>query len=658
MSRGKQIFAGLLRAIALAVLVFAQAGAAYALTCTSTGSANWDLTSTWSCGRVPLAADDVVIASGHSVTVNVAAVCNSFTTSGASSSGVVISASQSLTVSGNATLDGTNLNNNNDKSINVGAGTLSIGGALTLTGGVGNRTATLSISTGSATVSGGITGTNASSFITFSGAGTLNLGGGLSSGAMFTPGTGTVVYNGTGAQDVGAYTYNHLTVNKSAGTATLSGTATVNGNLTLSAGTLDLSTFTADRATSGGAISVASGATLKIGGGNTFPANYTTRTLGAASVVDYSGTSQTVSNEAYAHLNLSGSGTKSLPATAMTVAGNLTLAGTASADTGAAVTVNGNLVIGTGTTFLGNSYTHNVKGDFSNSGTLTGGTSTFSFSGTAAQSVSGTGTTNFYGLTIANAAGVTAGGSMTVRGNFTNSGTFSAGTSTLAFGGTAAQSLTGATTFNNLTMNNSAGLTINSVVSVSGTLTLTAGNVSTGANALAITSAGSVSRSSGHVVGNLRKYITTGMNVTQTFEIGTGGNFTPVTVIFDSVTAAGDLTATTATPDHPQLATSGINPAFSVNRYWTLSKDASLAYTTFGAVFTFVAGDVDSGSNTANFIVQRYVAPTWYTTVLVSPLATSTEAANIGDMGAFAVGQSLIVSFSREKEFVFTRELY
>lgn len=612
MSNRKQILRTIFKGIALAVVCLAPAGAVYAATCTSSASGNWNA-AIWTGCTTPGAADTVVIASGHTVTVNVAAVCTSLSTSGTSSSGVAISAGQSLTVSGNAVLNATSINNGTSKSINVGAGTFTIGGNLTLTNGTGTRTAVLSMSTG-----------------------TANIGGSLSSGGTLTPGTGTVVFNGAAAQNAGGYTYNNLTVNKSSGTATLTGSATINGNLSVSAGTLDLSTFTANRATAGGAITVAGGATLKIGGSNTFPANYTTRTLAANSVVDYSGSSQTVSNGApYSHLNLSGSGNKSV---------------------GAGLTVNGNLTIGAGTTLLASTFTHNIKGNLGNSGTLTPGSSTFIFDGTSAQSIAGP--VSFFNLTLNNAAGITASGAITVQGSFTNTAGFTAETSTVTFGGSSAQSLTGAATFNNLTMNNAAGLTLNNTVAVDGTLTLSSGNITTGANALVINPAGSVTRTSGHVVGNMTKHFVTGIDVMQNFEIGTGATYAPVEVTIATATTAGSMTATTTAADHPQVATASIDSTKSVNRYWTLSKDANLAFDAISAVFNFVSGDIDAGSNTANFIVQRYVAPNWINTTLIAPLATSTEAGNIIALGDFVVGQSLIVGFSHEKEFVFTQELY
>src|SRR2546422_829718 len=180
------------------------------------------------------------------------------------------------------------------------------------------------------------------------------------------------------------------------------------------AGTLDLSTFSADRAsgggtTLGGTLSVANGATLKIGGTHTFPANYRTHSLGAASTVEYSGTSQTVTAESYGNLALSSSGgaaTKTMPTSALVIAGNLTSsvgAGTSVSFTaGAAITVRANVVLDSSTTFNGGSFGHSFAGNWTNNGTFTGSTGTVTFSGAGAV-VSGTGANNFNNLTITGA---------------------------------------------------------------------------------------------------------------------------------------------------------------------------------------------------------------------------------------------------------------
>src|SRR6185369_2321990 len=71
------------------------------------------------------------------------------------------------------------------------------------------------------------------------------------------------------------------------------------GNIYVDAGTLDLSTFTANRGTSttGGAFTVANGASLLIAGTNAFPTNYAAVSLAPSSTVSYSGTNQTITSE-------------------------------------------------------------------------------------------------------------------------------------------------------------------------------------------------------------------------------------------------------------------------------------------------------------------------------------------------------------------------
>ncbi len=54
----------------------------YSATCTSTGTGNWSSASTWSCGHVPTCGDNITIASGTTVTVDVQvdlSACASFT---------------------------------------------------------------------------------------------------------------------------------------------------------------------------------------------------------------------------------------------------------------------------------------------------------------------------------------------------------------------------------------------------------------------------------------------------------------------------------------------------------------------------------------------------------------------------------------------------
>jgi len=129
------------------------------------------------------------------------------------------------------------------------------------------------------------------------------------------------------------------------------------------------------------------------------------------STVDYNNTgSQTVAmpdgTPQYHHLTLSGSGVKTMPSSAMTLNGNLTLAGSASTTAGNDLTIHGGLTIGSGTGFTAGSLNHSIGGNFVNDGSFTGTGSTIIMNGTAAQTMSGSVATTFDNLTSDNAAGV------------------------------------------------------------------------------------------------------------------------------------------------------------------------------------------------------------------------------------------------------------
>jgi hypothetical protein len=177
-------------------------------------------------------------------------------------------------------------------------------------------------------------------------------------GGTFTGGSSTVTFSGTDQTIGGTFstTFNNLTIS-STSSATLGLNTAVSGDLNVTSGTFDLGGYTCNRASSGGTLTVASGATLKIGSTNTMPSNYSTHTLGITSTVWYSGAAQTVCPETasgYGNLTLSGTGTKTIAS-------------------GAAVTVNTALTTGNLLTIQSSSLSSSgsliVKG--TSSGTLT-----------------------------------------------------------------------------------------------------------------------------------------------------------------------------------------------------------------------------------------------------------------------------------------------
>jgi hypothetical protein len=307
---------------------------------TASASGNWSSTATWGGAAIPTSSDDVTISSGITVTVDVAASCATLTVAtGNTAAGVTISGTNSLTVTGAITLnvptDGTSA-----RTIAVGAGNLSCGSISMGNPSMGNDDIILSISTGTVTVAGSITmsGSNTENFVTFTGAGSLNIGGtGTISGGTLTASTGTVNYNGS-VQTVGAYSYNNLTLSGS-GAKTTTG-ATVNGLLSLE-GT----------ATTSGTVA----------------------TYGSSSNLRYNGSgAQTTGTEFPA--TFSGSGGVIIANTA----GPVTL--------GAAKTISGPLTINSGATLStsASNYALSLGGNLTVDGTLSAGSSALNLSGTSA----------------------------------------------------------------------------------------------------------------------------------------------------------------------------------------------------------------------------------------------------------------------------------
>jgi hypothetical protein len=206
---------------------------------------------------------------------------------------------------------------------------------------------------------------------------------------------------------------------------------------------------------------------------------------------------------------------------------------------------------------------------------------------------------------------------------------------TVEYAGASAQVIS-ALTYGGLKLNNASGVTMGGNATVNGALTLTSGVITTGANSVIISSTGSVSRTSGHVFGNLQKWIATGAT-SKTYEIGDATNYTPVDVAFASVTVAGNLTAKSTAGDHPNIGSAAINSGKTANRYWTLTN-SGITFTTCSATFTFVAGDLDAGASTSNFIVGTYNAGWTYPTV-GARTATTTQVTGVASFGGLQLGE-------------------
>jgi fibronectin-binding autotransporter adhesin len=288
-----------------------------------------------------------------------------------------------------------------------------------------------------------------------------------------------------------------IAIVNSTGSVTLSGAKTISAASQLIIGNGTSASVFSDggyQVTCTGALNFNSG-TFKLGGSSatTFPA-FSSIIIDPGAAVEYCATvAQTVSAEpSYSNLTLTGS-SKTIGTSA-----------------GATLTVGNNLLINSGATYLGSTYNPvlNIGGNFTNSGIFTQGTGLVTFNGTVAQSIYGTATFNnltFYNtsaavtsmvnLAVANgyhlsieggATFIFSGAILTIGHDFINNGSFDPGTGTAVFSGNTSQRIRGQhpTTFNDLTINNSLGVTMKVPVTVEGTLTLTTGEFITGSNTL------------------------------------------------------------------------------------------------------------------------------------------------------------------------------
>lgn len=452
----------------------------WAATITSAGSGNWSNPATWVGGVVPGLADDVVIANGHTVTVDGNFACNSIgMPAGANNTNLNIAGTNTLTVTNNVSIGGPTANNIN-KIVDVGNGTLICANFNMGATSRNSRDVILRIGGGTVTVSGNITmaTSNLRNHIDFTGAGQLTVGGNISQGGISqTAGAGsTVILNGSATQTLtpsAANTYNFYNL-RVQNTTVLAQAITVLNLYIENNATLNCQQFTIT-GNAAGVLNMAAGTTLILGNpGNvtavTFPTNYTAANISlhvTSTVIYTAGVNQTIS--------------------ALPVYGNLTIAagstGNYTRTLGGNVVVAGNLTITGGTTtasLLPANYDLTVNG-----------TTTIDNNGILNDATNG-GTLDFNGLVAINTGGqyVNSANSPNIfRGGITNNGTFTksgAGTTTFA---TNNQTISGSNvlTFSggDFVINDPVSLNVTANINFSGTNFTNNSNAGTAFNATA-----------------------------------------------------------------------------------------------------------------------------------------------------------------------------
>ena len=230
----------------------------------------------------------------------------------------------------------------------------------------------------------------------------------------------------------------------------------------------------------------------------------------------------------------------------------------------------------------------------------------------------GTNTVTLNGITISAGTLTSTSVTMSLAGNFSNSGTFTHNSGTVTFNGASAQTISGSssTTFNNLTLNNSAGLSINSIT-VAGTLTLTSGALSVGSNTLTFqTSNTPISIGSGTIT------TTTSSNLVFGTVGNTGGNaFAIPNGTFTTAPSINNLTinrTNTLTLNNQMMSVNGIllcNGPLATNGNLTLLSTAAQ---------TALIDGSSTGSVTGNVTMQRYLPSAFGYKYVSSPFQSLT----------------------------------
>lgn len=513
---------------------------------------------------------------------------------------LVTTGSQTLTLSGsnsqldvntNGTITGTDNGGGNDLYLVVSGGLATVGGTRSLTGAsLGRKFFRITVNPGSTlALSRGLQ----ARYSTFTVNGTLQINANgfvetsVASSANVTYGVnGSLAYNNGGAYSVTTGEWpttsgplNVTVQNNSAITLVAVSPRTITGDLTLTSGTLD---DNGNTITVNGDVTGTSG--IHTGSGKILLNGGTTHAIGGVTL------------------------------------GNIELNDAAGASLNGLTTITGTLTLTTGTLNISSQsleIRNPLAGTASN---LSGGTTSTLIAGGSASGISiPTSITalNHFSVTNTSVGGVTlaahlplegnltigsgstlndASFTITVKGDVSNQGTHSGSGKVLMQGKASPAAITGSGIFGNLEFDDSDGFTVSANPSVSGTLTMTNGTISTGSNTLTLgispAQTGTLVYTSGRIFGGFRRWFSTSTASNVLFPIGIVTASTLVDLSFTSApTTGGTLRASFSTNAAGQnglpLNDSGYPITTTASSgYWTISAANGLSGGTYSLNLT------------------------------------------------------------------------
>jgi len=231
-----------------------------------------------------------------------------------------------------------------------------------------------------------------------------------------------------------------------------------------------------------------------------------------------------------------------------------------------------------------------------------------------------------------------------VNGNFSGTQPALSARANYEFNGDSAQ-VTGVwlpMTVNNLTVNDSLGLTLSDSVTVNGTLALGNRKLSTtDTNIVMLASTASLTRSSGYVIGNLQKQLTA--SAAKDFEVGTANGYSPVNV--NVLAGSGPMKVKATQGQHPNT----FDATKTLARYWTLTADPGI--TMANLKFSYLASDVHG--NESIYGAWRYTGTgtTWTALKSVSnPTQHSVTTDSVTSFSVWTLGESSTTSVATTDE--------
>lgn len=621
--------------LGLAFAFFASASSVGAFSCSSngTGGGNFNVPATWTAcnSTTPQTTDSITINNGDTVTLVATTTVAGITIN---NGGIFAANTRTLTNTDGYTNNGSHTGTTSAMTLSGIAGTVIAGnGSYTPTGivtiSVGDKTVASgsALSIPSVTVTGVVLTNNSTAGFSvttaLAGTGTLtqgssailNIGG--TSGITTLTATASpneVHYTSTTAnQTIKSTTYHHLFIDKAGRVGTLGGVTTINGSLSVTAGTLADGGFQIT-GNGTGTLTLAAGTTLTLGvvaTATSFPTTFTAGhiALNATSTVNYnSNLAQTISElPTYGNLTTTATG-----AVTKTAAG--------------AVTIAGLFTNGTNNTFADGGFTITVKDGATMTGTHTGSGKILFTGGSASHSVSGT----YQNVELDDSNGVLLSGTTTINGTLTiTSGSFDTdarltvvtGATTVNGGSLLISSTTQTKTFADITIASGAAMnfTAAEAVTINGNLTVNGTGVISGTSGV-----WTLQKIGGGSIGGT----TTALTILGSLTFATSYTL-PSTFTVNTMSVSTGITETNA-------GTTTINTSLAGAGTFTQSAGSIL---NLGGTTTVTTLDASVNSNevhyTSTTAAQTVKTATYYNLFLDKPGRTGTMSGNTTVLGNF-----------------------